>query len=244
MNWPVGPYRIPLVIKGDRLRLAVECDGEREVSEDDLRRDMERQQTLERLGWQFVRVRGSVFARDVDLAMRPVMEALARCGINPEVPKPGALRGVVQPELVDRVRRRASEIRWMWQQRAQKRGPEVKAEAPAAPMTTAAPARVNGSAPTAANEGALPPLPAPEVLVEVGDWVEFVLLEAPNDPQLISIVTGPTDVDLSVFNVDEPLSKALLGKEKGERGCVELSSGINRELEVRQIHKPHKARKT
>lgn len=239
VSWPVGPYRIPLVVKGERVRLAVECDGEREVSEDDLRRDMERQQTLERLGWQFVRVRGSVFARDVDLAMRPVMEALARCGINPEPPKPGSLRGVVQPDLIDRVRRRASEIRWMWQQRTAKRT-EIKTEA-ATPV--AAPSKPVAAAPTAAAEGALPPLPAPEVLVEVGDWVEFVLLEAPNDPQLISIITGPTDVDLSVFNIEEPLSKALLGKEKGERGRVELSGGVSRELEVRQIHKPHKARK-
>lgn len=241
-NWPVGTYRIPLVVKGARARLVVECDGERTMTEDELHRDMERQETLERLGWRFVRVRGSVFVRDVEKAMRPVMDALQRLGITPEAPK-SATRTALPPDLLERVKRRAVEIRRTWQQRAPKRGAEEKVETPA--KTAGRPATRPVSAPPApmGDEPALPPMPAPDVTVEVGDWVEFILLEAPNDPQLVNLITGPTDVDQSAFNQSEPLAKALLGKEKGERGKIILSEGATRELEVRQIHKPHKQKK-
>ncbi|MFZ4763840.1 MAG: AAA domain-containing protein, partial [Roseimicrobium sp.] len=240
VNWPVGAYRIPIVVKGGRVRLGIECDGERALHDEDVRRDMERQETLERLGWRFVRVRGSVFARDVEAAMRPIQEALVRLGIQPEPPKTGAARGTVAPDLLDRVRRRASEVRWMWQQRTQKRAAEAKTEVAVpvvqAPVLAAKPVPVPA-------EGGLPPLPTPEVVVEVGDWIEFILVDAPNDPQLVNIISGPTDVDQSAFNISEPLAIALLGREKGKRGRIDLGDGNSRELEVRQIHKPHKQRK-
>lgn len=243
LGWPVGMQRLPIVVKGPHARIAIECDGERVMGEDELRRDMERQQTFERLGWRFARVRASVFALDADKAMQPVVEALDRAGITPEATKP-TFRGPVQPDLLDRVKRRAGEIRWMWQQRVNKRGPEAKPDAPAVPSAALTPAKPGASPPkTTAAEPALPPPPSAEVVVEVGDWVEFILLEAPDDPQLVNLITGPTDVDQSAFNESEPLAKSLLGKEKGERSKIELSEGVTRELEVRQIHKPHKHKK-
>lgn len=248
-GWPVGSHRIPLVVKGAYARLAVECDGERPMGEDELRRDMERQGTLERLGWSFARVRASVFSRDMDKAMQPVLHALDRLGITPESAKQIVARGVTIPDLVERVKRRAGEIRWMWQQRTAKRAPEPPAASstvPSAAQTPAKPGAPTATPPPARNtsgEPSIPPPPAPETVVEVGDWVEFTLLEAPNDPQLVNIITGVTDVDQSAFNESEPLAKALLGKEKGQRGTIILGEGVTRELEVRQIHKPHKHRK-
>lgn len=243
LGWPVGMQRLPIVVKGPHSRVAIECDGERVMGEDELRRDMERQETFERLGWRFARVRASVFALDVDRAMKPVVEALDRAGISPEAPK-STVRGPVQPELLDRVKRRAGEIRWMWQQRVNKRGAEAKVDAPAVPSAAMTPAKPGAPAPKSANaETPITPPPAAEASVEVGDWVEFILLEAPDDPQLVNLITGATDVDQSAFNVGEPLAKALLGKQKGERGKLELSEGVTRDLEVRQIHKPHKHKK-
>jgi very-short-patch-repair endonuclease len=72
----VGYYRIDLVVEGGGRRLAVECDGDRYHPIESLAEDMERQSILERLGWEFVRLRGSLFFRDPDVAMRPVFERL------------------------------------------------------------------------------------------------------------------------------------------------------------------------
>jgi len=45
-------------------KIAIECDGERWHSgEEKIRQDMERQSILERLGWRFIRIRGSEYYR-------------------------------------------------------------------------------------------------------------------------------------------------------------------------------------
>ena len=112
-QWRVGYYRIDLVVVGEKSRLAVECDGDRFHSLDNLPNDLERQATLERLGWTFVRVRGSQYFRDPDAAMRPVFERLAALGISPEDVGVEAA-ATVGDELRDRVIRRAAEIRREW----------------------------------------------------------------------------------------------------------------------------------
>jgi very-short-patch-repair endonuclease len=112
-QWPAGAYRIDLVVEGQKRRLAVECDGERWHTREQLQRDLERQAILERLGWIFVRIRGSVFFRDPDTAMAPVFAKLDNLGIEP-------LGAESQPDpynskpLVDRVRRRAEALRAEW----------------------------------------------------------------------------------------------------------------------------------
>jgi very-short-patch-repair endonuclease len=83
-QWQVGYYRIDMVVEGAGKRLAVECDGDRYHPMEKLAGDMERQSILERLGWQFVRIRGSAFFRHPDLAMRPLFERLGELGIPPE----------------------------------------------------------------------------------------------------------------------------------------------------------------
>ena len=83
-QYPVGYYRIDLVVEGAGKRLAIECDGDRYHTMDNLGADMERQAILERVGkWQFVRIRGSAFYRNPDLAMRPVFERLEELEISP-----------------------------------------------------------------------------------------------------------------------------------------------------------------
>jgi hypothetical protein len=81
----VGYYRIDLVVEGAGQRLAIECDGDRYHPMEKLAEDMARQAVLERLGWQFVRIRGSAFYRDGDAAMRPVFDRLVELEIPPEV---------------------------------------------------------------------------------------------------------------------------------------------------------------
>ena len=88
-QWQVGYFRIDMVVEGGNKRLAVECDGDRWHPLEKLSEDMERQTILERLGWQFVRIRGSAFYRNPEEAMRPVFERLAELEIPPQTSTPG-----------------------------------------------------------------------------------------------------------------------------------------------------------
>ncbi|MBK7024562.1 MAG: DUF559 domain-containing protein [Sulfuritalea sp.] len=82
-QWKVGAYRIDLVVEGDSgTKLAVECDGDR-WHYDKVAEDLARQTLLERLGWKFVRIRGSVFYRNRDEAMQPVFARLSDLEILP-----------------------------------------------------------------------------------------------------------------------------------------------------------------
>src|SRR6185295_10118035 len=79
----VGHVRIDMVVEGDGQRLAVECDGDRYRPLESLAEDAARQAILERLGWQFVRIRGSAFYLDPEGALKRVFDRLAELGIEP-----------------------------------------------------------------------------------------------------------------------------------------------------------------
>jgi very-short-patch-repair endonuclease len=110
-QYPVGAFRIDLVVNGNTRRLAVECDGEKWHTAEQLQHDIDREAILQRLGWKFVRIRGSVFFRDPDAAMAPVFVKLDQLGIEPlgaggTAPDPNA--------IVERIRRRAETLRAQW----------------------------------------------------------------------------------------------------------------------------------
>jgi very-short-patch-repair endonuclease len=109
-QWVVGHYRIDLVVQGSGRRLAVECDGDRFHPVEKVAEDMARQATLERLGWRFVRIRGSQFFRDPDGAMKPLFETLGDVGIAPEGHADVAAPVSSGGDLVERVKRRAADI--------------------------------------------------------------------------------------------------------------------------------------
>jgi very-short-patch-repair endonuclease len=114
-QYKVGSYRIDLVVVGSGKRLAVECDGERYHGPDKLQDDMARQAILERLGWQFVRVRGSIFFRDEERAMRPVFQRLDELGIPAELGSEPEQASSTSDPVTQRVIRRAEELRTQWQ---------------------------------------------------------------------------------------------------------------------------------
>ena len=115
-QWPVGAYRIDIVVEGDHKRLAVECDGERWHHLGNLDDDMARQAILERLGWRFVRIRGSQFFRDPEKAMEPVYARLESLGIQPDYEGMADVRETEDHALKDRITIRAAEIRREWEQ--------------------------------------------------------------------------------------------------------------------------------
>lgn len=83
----IGHFRIDMVIESDGKRLAVECDGDRYRTPESIGEDTARQAVLERLGWEFVRIRGSAFYRDPDAALRRVFDRLEELGIKPIGPE-------------------------------------------------------------------------------------------------------------------------------------------------------------
>jgi very-short-patch-repair endonuclease len=114
-QWQVGHYRIDLVVEGGGRRLAIECDGDRWHPPEKLAEDLERQAILERLGWTFVRVRGTEFFRHPDRALQPVFEMIERLEIPPEGLSPASEEPSRQGgEVLHRVLRRAEELRREW----------------------------------------------------------------------------------------------------------------------------------
>jgi len=84
-QWEVGAYRLDMVVVCGRKKIVIECDGERYHSgENKIREDMERQTILERLGWRFIRIRGSEYYRNPEKTMERVVTALTDAGIEPE----------------------------------------------------------------------------------------------------------------------------------------------------------------
>jgi very-short-patch-repair endonuclease len=116
----VGYYRIDMVVEGNGHKLAVECDGDRYHPIEKLQEDMGRQAILERLGWTFERVRGSIFFRDPDRAMEPVFARLKKLEITPDGTQPEDPLPEQITELQDRIIRRAAELREEWAKNPEK----------------------------------------------------------------------------------------------------------------------------
>lgn len=92
-QYPVGYYRIDMVVEYEGRKLAIECDGERWHSgTEKIAEDLARQAVLERLGWRFHRIRGSLFFRDPDTAVKLMLQRLDQLNIRPIDPTMSELR--------------------------------------------------------------------------------------------------------------------------------------------------------
>lgn len=72
-QWPVGDWHIDMVVKVAGKKLALLCDGDKYQSIDRIERDLKYQAALERMGWNFVRIRGSKFYRSPDETIKEAM---------------------------------------------------------------------------------------------------------------------------------------------------------------------------
>lgn len=104
----VGGYRLDMVVRGGGQQVAVECDGDRYHGFDQIPADLARQAILERVGWRFVRIRGTRYYRDPDGTMEEVRQQLLGLGVAPSAESTGpANLGTEAAELRDRVVRGA-----------------------------------------------------------------------------------------------------------------------------------------
>ncbi len=83
-QYKVGNYRIDMVIIDGVNKIALECDGERWHTQDNYYKDLERQEILERVGWKFIRIRGSAYYRAPEEAMKIVYLELEKYNIKPD----------------------------------------------------------------------------------------------------------------------------------------------------------------
>jgi very-short-patch-repair endonuclease len=111
-----GAYSIDLVVSGSERRLAIECDGEQFHGAGKLQEDLERQAILERLGWTFVRIRGSLFFQDEDRALQPLFRRFKELGVAPELVTSSASTEQPDADVVERIIHRAEELRRSWNQ--------------------------------------------------------------------------------------------------------------------------------
>jgi hypothetical protein len=138
-------------------RLAIECDGEQFHGLEQLQNDLARQAVLERLGWTFVRIRGSVFYRDEERALTPVFKRLEELGIPPELKTGAGASAEARNEVVERVIREAEKLRAMWRSE-----PPADAPDPESDSNQRWHARGSSWTPPAGDAGeATKPLPAP-----------------------------------------------------------------------------------
>jgi very-short-patch-repair endonuclease len=114
-QWRVGAFRIDMVVVGaDGARVALECDGDRFHPPEDLDRDLDRQRILERLGWRFVRIRGSEYFRDPEATMSRVRRRMTELGVEPIGADTVASSWTNTDDLRDRIVRRAEALRREW----------------------------------------------------------------------------------------------------------------------------------
>lgn len=111
-QWKVGAYRLDMVALCGKKTVAIECDGERWHSgEEKIREDMERQTILERLGWRFIRIRGSEYFRCPEKTIERVVSELSAFGIEPESMSGETVDGNDRnTELLQRIENRAAQI--------------------------------------------------------------------------------------------------------------------------------------
>ena len=115
-RYEVGEHVLDLVLEGaGGRRIAVHCDGDRELSSEAIAESLTRQVTLERLGWRFVRVRASEFFRGPEKALRRLDKRLAALDLRPPPELQGAEVAGEPGGLDPRVRKRAEQIRARWQ---------------------------------------------------------------------------------------------------------------------------------
>lgn len=77
-----GKHIIDLVVEGKNNRLAIDCENKTWKGMEKWKEDMERINQLERVGWEFVKIRGFQFYRNPNEAMKDVWEKLNKLKIE------------------------------------------------------------------------------------------------------------------------------------------------------------------
>lgn len=116
LHQPVGSYQLDLIVEGKGGRVAVKCYGESEYPPEKLPADIYREVVLTRMGWRFIRLRGSLYFLDPKAEMASVFKKLEELGVEPfELDEaPGEERAEAGRNLLERVTSLAKKLRNQW----------------------------------------------------------------------------------------------------------------------------------
>ncbi|WP_446898262.1 AAA domain-containing protein [Clostridium sp. LBM24168] len=78
----IGRYNIDFMIESERSRIAIICEGDGLKEKYSFKENIERQLDLERVGWTFLKIRGSEFYLQPELVMNRVFKKLKNLGIK------------------------------------------------------------------------------------------------------------------------------------------------------------------
>ena len=81
-QYPAHGYSIDMVMIGAKGKLAVECDGDFWHGPAEYEADLARQRELERCGWEFFRIRESVFYADMASSLKKLWDTLDELDIR------------------------------------------------------------------------------------------------------------------------------------------------------------------
>jgi very-short-patch-repair endonuclease len=111
-QWQAGAFRIDIVVVSGMKKVAIECDGERYHTPEKLVEDMNRQAILERLGWRFIRIRGSKYYSNKQGTIAELFKELESREIVPSnTDSPEEKNGETNQTLIDELKRMAQEYR-------------------------------------------------------------------------------------------------------------------------------------
>jgi very-short-patch-repair endonuclease len=119
-QFSVGAYTIDMIVEGKTKKVAVECDGDRYHPPEKLTDDIHRQVVLERLGWTFIRIRGSEYFRHRETTMNRVFGELESLGVEKLGPANATNDNTSDnDELKAAIIIRASEIQTSWEENSE-----------------------------------------------------------------------------------------------------------------------------
>jgi very-short-patch-repair endonuclease len=111
-KYVIGEFEVDFLIQGDAgTKAVISCAGDRIVPETSVLSKMERQLTLERLGWNFLRVGASEYLLDESRVMRRLVRKLAALKIEPSVENQADAAKAPREDLREKIFKRADMIR-------------------------------------------------------------------------------------------------------------------------------------
>ncbi len=115
LHGAVGQYRIDIVVEGrSGARVAVLCDGDRDMNRETLLARVGRHMTLKRLGWPFIRVPASSYYVDPDATLARIQKRLAELRVNRHGTNPSVTTEAPAEDLLARILERVSRSRSQW----------------------------------------------------------------------------------------------------------------------------------
>ena len=114
LQYPLGSYRLGLVVICGRRRICIDCQGEHWYEPEQAAAAQRTQAVLQRLGWSFLRVLGSAWYRDPEQELDRLLSRLKALGLEPGMTETDREAGETRAALLERVQARARELLAEW----------------------------------------------------------------------------------------------------------------------------------